>query len=191
MYTWRGQGGWYFSVSDAQSMGRKCENSLRVRFICRKNVFFYQWFKHFASLLSRFSRVLLFATNSYSSPGSSVHGILQTRLLESVAMPSSRGSSWPKPISPAAPALQVDSLPLSHWGSPLSTLGKWIHLSLYYYPGLQGLGSKGIIKWKDTYWPWSHWLHKTYAMWLPKMSTFTKAAVMVIQKSKKNSCAEE
>ena len=30
----------------------------------------------------------------YSSPGSSVHGILQARLLEWVAMPSSRGSSW-------------------------------------------------------------------------------------------------
>ena len=91
-----------------------------------------------------------------SSPGSSVHGILQTILLESVAMPSSRGSSWSKPISSVVPALQMDSLPLSHWGSPLSTLGKWIHLSLYYYPGRQGLGSKGIIKWKDTYWPWSH-----------------------------------
>ena len=30
-----------------------------------------------------------------SPPGSSVHGILQTRTLEWVAMPSSRGSSWP------------------------------------------------------------------------------------------------
>ena len=28
----------------------------------------------------------------YSPPGSSVHGILQTRILEWVAMPSSRGS---------------------------------------------------------------------------------------------------
>ena len=31
-----------------------------------------------------------------SSPGSSVHGILQARILEWVAMPSSRRSSWPK-----------------------------------------------------------------------------------------------
>ena len=30
-----------------------------------------------------------------SLPGSSVHGILQARMLEWVAMPSSRGSSWP------------------------------------------------------------------------------------------------
>ena len=31
-----------------------------------------------------------------SSPGSSVHGILQARILKWVAMPSSRGSSWPR-----------------------------------------------------------------------------------------------
>ena len=31
-----------------------------------------------------------------SLPGSSVHGILQTRILECVALPSSRGSSWPR-----------------------------------------------------------------------------------------------
>ena len=33
---------------------------------------------------------------NYSLPGSSLHGILQGRLLEWVAMPSFRGSSWPK-----------------------------------------------------------------------------------------------
>jgi len=32
----------------------------------------------------------------YSPPGSFVHGILQTRILEWVAMPSSRGSSQPR-----------------------------------------------------------------------------------------------
>ena len=31
-----------------------------------------------------------------SLPSSSVHGILQARILEWVAMPSSRGSSWPR-----------------------------------------------------------------------------------------------
>ena len=31
-----------------------------------------------------------------SLPGSNVHGILQARILEWVAMPSSRGSSWPR-----------------------------------------------------------------------------------------------
>ena len=42
-----------------------------------------------------------------SPPGSSVHVILQARMLEWVAMPSSRESSWPgyEPVSPASPAL--------------------------------------------------------------------------------------
>ena len=33
---------------------------------------------------------------NYSPPGSSVHRIFQARILEWVAMPSSRGSSWPR-----------------------------------------------------------------------------------------------
>ena len=42
-------------------------------------------------LLSRFSSVRLFATHvDCSPPGSSVHGILQTGMLELVAMPASR-----------------------------------------------------------------------------------------------------
>ena len=59
----------------------------------------------------------------YSPPGSSVHGILQARALEWFVMPSSRGSSDPgiEPVSPASPALQVDSLLLSHQGSPFTT----------------------------------------------------------------------
>ena len=42
-------------------------------------------------------------------------GILQARILEWIAMSSSRGSSWPR-----SPTLQADSLPygLSHQGSP-------------------------------------------------------------------------
>ena len=58
----------------------------------------------------------------YSAPGSSVHGILQSRILQWVALSSFRGSSQPgiKLVSPAAPALQADSLPPSHRGSPLN-----------------------------------------------------------------------
>ena len=43
----------------------------------------------------------------YSPPGSSVHGILQARILEWVATPSSRGSSEPgiEPRSLISPAL--------------------------------------------------------------------------------------
>ena len=53
-----------------------------------------------------------------SPPGSSVHGILQARILEWVAISSSRGSSREHTASPEAPALQADSLLLSHQGKP-------------------------------------------------------------------------
>ena len=49
-------------------------------------------------------------------PGSSVHGILQARILEWVATPFSRGSSQPG-IKSRSPALQVDSLPSEPPGS--------------------------------------------------------------------------
>ena len=42
------------------------------------------------------SRQTLCNSMDYSSPGSSVHGILQAVILEWVAMPSSRDSSWPR-----------------------------------------------------------------------------------------------
>ena len=53
-----------------------------------------------------------------SLPGSSVHGILQARILEWIAVPFSRGSS-DLGIEPGPPALQADSLPLSHQRSPV------------------------------------------------------------------------
>ena len=61
-----------------------------------------------------------------SPPGSSVHGIFQARILEWVAVPFCRGSSWPRdrPGSPVAPALQADSLMLSHWRSPQESESK-------------------------------------------------------------------
>ena len=47
-------------------------------------------------MLSSFSRVRLCNPMDYGPPGSSVHGILQARILEWVAMPSSRGPSGPR-----------------------------------------------------------------------------------------------
>ena len=51
-----------------------------------------------------------------SPPGFSIHGILQVRVLEWVAMPSSRGSSRPRDWTwvSCSSALQADSLQLSH-----------------------------------------------------------------------------
>ena len=48
-------------------------------------------------MINHFSCVCLFCDPmDCNSPGSPIHGILQARILECVAMPSSRGSSWPR-----------------------------------------------------------------------------------------------
>ena len=56
-----------------------------------------------------------------SPPGSSVHGILQASILEWVAMPFSRGSSWPRDWTHIYLHLlhcRRILYPLSHLGSP-------------------------------------------------------------------------
>ena len=58
----------------------------------------------------------------HTLPGSSVRGILQARILEWVAMPSSRGSSWPRDqtyVSHVYLHWQVGSLPLAPTGKPI------------------------------------------------------------------------
>ena len=57
--------------------------------------------QYFTSMCAGIAKLLqlgptLFVAMDYSPPGSSVHGILQERMLEWVAMPSSRGSSRPR-----------------------------------------------------------------------------------------------
>ena len=67
----------------------------------------------------------LFDPINCSLPGSSVHQILQSRILEWVATPSSRGPSRPRdrtPISYVSCIWHAGSLPLSHQGSPFNTL---------------------------------------------------------------------
>ena len=53
-----------------------------------------------------------------SLTGSFVHGILQVRILEWVAIPFSRGSPYPG-IKSGSPALQVDSLQSEPPGKPI------------------------------------------------------------------------
>ena len=59
-----------------------------------------------------------------SPPGFSVHGILQARILEWVAISFSRGSSY-LGMEPGSPALQADSLPFelqeSLYSIPIAT----------------------------------------------------------------------
>ena len=61
-----------------------------------------------------------------SLPGSSIHGIFQVRILEWVAMPSSRGSSQPKDQTMSTTFnlnWQAGSLPLAPPGKPIL---KWV-----------------------------------------------------------------
>ena len=61
-----------------------------------------------------------------SPPGSSVHGILQARILEWIAMPFSRDLSDPRiePTSLMSPALKAGSLPLAPPGKPITFINK-------------------------------------------------------------------
>ena len=68
----------------------------------------------------------------YSLPGSFVHGISQGRIPEGKVLLFSSPGHLPEPgVEVISSALQVDSLPLSHLGSPLAQrrLLKVFHLS--------------------------------------------------------------
>ena len=64
------------------------------------------------AVLSRYRHAQLFCDPvDCSPPGSSVHGILQVRILEWAAMPSSRGSSPPRDGSCISSLLPTSSVP--------------------------------------------------------------------------------
>ena len=66
-----------------------------------------------------------------SPPGSPVHGILQARILEWVAFPFCRGSSWPRDRKPGSPALLADSSPSEPPGKPNFCLFNRKDVNLY------------------------------------------------------------
>ena len=69
-----------------------------------------------------------------SLPVSSIHWVSQERILERVARPSFRGSSQPRESeSPVVPVLPVDSLLLSHRGSPRTILSCFFACFIYYF----------------------------------------------------------
>ena len=78
-------------------MGRRVKQFQSTRALLISGIRVVQrhlWCMH---VLRHFSRVQLFATPmDCTLPGSSVHEISQARILEWVAMPSSRGSSQPR-----------------------------------------------------------------------------------------------
>ena len=83
-----------------------------------------------------------------SPPGSSVHGILQARLLEWVVIPFSRGSSQLR-IELSSPALQADSSPSKPPGKPQA-------LPIWNFP--KSMGSQRVrhdMTWHDNNMDWS------------------------------------
>ena len=87
-----------------------------------------------------------------SPPGSFVHGILQTRILEWIAMPSSRGSSWSRGqthISYVFCTGWVGSLSLVPLGKSQSeSVKSLIHVQLFVTPwSVHGILQAIRLKW--------------------------------------------
>ena len=81
-------------------------------------------------LVSQLCLILCSPLVDYSPPGSSVHGILQARILEWVAIPSPEALPSPG-IEHGSPALQADSLPSEAPGAPLLSGGRFTKHLLY------------------------------------------------------------
>ena len=88
-----------------------------------------------------------------SPPGSSVHGILQARILEGVATPSSRGSSWPRYQIPVSCGSCIGRWVLYHSLAHLGSPQMWSQ------PLFKGI--KSLEKWT---WEWlEKWPKGKYA----------------------------
>ena len=86
---------------------------------------------HCACMKSLQSRLILCDPMDYSPPGFSVHGILQVNILEWVAMPSSRGSSWPRDRTCVSYVSCIGRWVLHHWATR-ETLGSLGGRNIYY-----------------------------------------------------------
>ena len=89
-------------------------------------------------------------------PGSSLHGILQARLLEWIAMPSSGESSCPmdRICVSCSSCIEADSLPLCHQGSTISG----IHQGKSEIPGRGKIPHWVLWKWKKERITWQSFL---------------------------------
>ena len=103
---------------------------------------FFPWMaiKHLLNVKVTQSCPTLCNSMDCSPPGSSVHGILQARTLEWVAIPFSRGYSWPRDWIWVSCIAKVDSLPSEPpnfffsrmWHYEIWFLEKW---DIYLSPG--------------------------------------------------------
>ena len=111
----------------------------------------------------------------YSPPCSSVHGILQARILEWVAIPFSRGSSWP-----GSPALKADFFypseppgnPLLCWVLPKNN---YSHLSSNIWSQGWGVSKKSrvLIPCRALWGSWAQGLHVSHSFHYRKQPLFS------------------
>ena len=101
-------GRFYFQKGIWKTCGVPCPES-------KDKFFSLSYFPAYAHTLSCCSRVWLFATLRIT--GSFVHGTLQARILEWVTMPSSRGSSLFRNLTPVSFVSCIASRVLTHWAT--------------------------------------------------------------------------
>ena len=89
----------------------------------------------------------------FGPPGSSVHGILQAKILEWIAIPFSRASSQPRKSNPGLLHGRQILYHLSHQGSPDHTLYAVIFLNLH--PKMEFCKLFGVLEMRALFLNWS------------------------------------
>ena len=127
----------------------------------------------------------------YSPSGSSVHGILQARIVKWVAISSSRGSFWSTDRTQSLLYWQVGSLPLSHPGSPDRSLDVAVIQSHSCVDSLQPHGLRHAripLSFAISRSPLSWWCHPTHLILcrplllpsvLPSIRVFSESALHI------------
>ena len=80
-----------FMMKEGEKVSSLCHSHSVTAILCKRI-----WHTAHPCVLSHFSRLRLCDPVNCSPPGSSVHGILQSRVLEWVTIPSSKESSRPR-----------------------------------------------------------------------------------------------
>ena len=128
---------------------------------------YFHWI-YFSNMLTCFSRVSLFETPwtvACSLPGFSVHGVLQARILEWVAVSSFRGSSWPRDWTHVSSFSCTGRQVLYHscrLGSPTSPI-PWRNRRAGKGPRESPMGALG--------WDFLHWVCLGLGGWLWGLTT--------------------
>ena len=125
--------------------------------------------------------------NRSPPPGSSVCGILQATILEWVAMPSSRGSSWPRDqthisyiscIEVAGDVRDMSSIPESHWAKIKESPGFYS----FWFPASRGCCVPGLwaLPRSSTRAPSSQILLIFLSLWFPLLSASLSPHVRIL-----------